>query len=191
MPHNQRVPLLLSIALLLAASGIFSPSAAAQTNGLVPKGDAGIDSTSQAPPDAHRGTFLSWYEISGINRRLGDQVTLEGSLNLDVPRFDQNNGGGFENSLYQLANLGEREDQTDDSSTQVLTPLPIASAPLQVSSELLAESDSTGAPDVAPPLPNPPNPSDQGWHFGIAPYLWFAGVHADIGGGYPGPRTTD
>src|SRR5882672_7048641 len=181
MPLNWRIPLLLSIALLSAASGIFPPTAEAQTNGLVPKGDARLDSSSQAPPDAHWGTFLGWYEIRGINRRLGDQVTLEGSLNRDVTRFDQNNGGGFENSLYQLHNLGGRQEQTDDSSAQVLAPLPIASAPLQVSSELLAESDSTGAPDVAPPLPNPPNPSDQGWHFGIAPYLWFAGVHGTVG----------
>jgi hypothetical protein len=181
MPLNWRIPLLLSVALLLAASGIFPPTAEAQTNGLVLKGDAGPDWSSQAPPDAHRRTFLSWYEISGINRRLGDQVALEGSLNLDVPRFDQNNGGGFENSFYQLHNLGGREEQTVDSSAQVLAPLPIASAPLQVSSELLAESDSAGAPDAAPPLPNPPKPSGEGWHVAISPYLWFAGVHGTVG----------
>lgn len=181
MPLKWRIPLLLSIALQLATSGIFPPTAEAQTNGLVPKGDAGLDSSSQARPDTHRGTFLSWYEISGVNSRLGDQLNLEGSLNLDVPRFDQNNGGGFENSFYQLANLGGRVDQTDDSSAQVLAPLPIARTPLQVPSELLAESDSAGAPDVAPPLPNPPKPSEAGWHVGISPYLWFAGVHGTVG----------
>ena len=181
MPLNWRIPLLLSIALLSAASGIFPPTAEAQTNGLVPKGDALLDSSSQAPPVAHWGTFLGWYEIGGINKRLGDQVTVEGSLNLDVPRFDQNNGGGFEKSLYQLYDRGGREEQTDDSSEQVLAPLPIASAPLQVSSELRAESDSAGAPDVAPPLPYPSKPSDEGWHVAISPYLWFAGVHGTVG----------
>ena len=181
MPFNWRIPLLLSIALLLAASGIFPRTAEAQTNGLVPKGDVGLDSSSQAPPDAHRSTFLSWYEISRINRRLGDQVNLEGSLNLDVPRFDQNNGGGFEDSFYQLANLGGRVDQTNDSSAQVLAPLPLASAPLQVHSEFLVDFNSPGTPDSGPPLPKPPNPSDQGWHFSISPYLWLPGLHGTLG----------
>jgi hypothetical protein len=179
MLHNWRIPLLLSIALLLAASGIFPPTAEAQTNGLVLKGVAGLDSSSQALPDAHRGTFLSWYEWR--NRGLGDQINPEGSLNLDVPPFGLNSSGGFENSFNQLANLGEREYQTDDSSTRILTPLPIASAPSQVISELLANSSSPGAPIAAPPLPAPPKPSDEGWHFGIAPYLWFAGVHGTVG----------
>jgi hypothetical protein len=170
---------LCSVASLLAVLGFFSRSAAAQTNGLVPKGDAGLDSSSQEAPLAHRGTFLSWYDVR--NRGLGDQVNSAGSLNLDVPRFDQNNGGGREDSFSQLVNLGESVDQTDDSSTQVLAPLPIASAPSQLASELLAESDSAGAPSAAPPLPDPPKPSDEGWHFGIAPYLWFAGVHGTVG----------
>jgi hypothetical protein len=115
------------------------------------------------------------------NRGLGDQVNPAGSLNFDVPRFDQNNSGGPEDFVFQLVNLGEPVDQTGDSSTQVLSPVPIASAPLQVASELLAESDSAGAPEAAPPLPDPPAPSDAGWHFGIAPYLWFAGVHGTVG----------
>jgi hypothetical protein len=181
MPLKWRIPLLLSIALLLAASGIFPPTVEAQTNGLVPKGDAGLDSSSQAPPDTHRSiSLISWHVINGINRRLGDQVDLEGSLNLDVPRLDRNNGGGFENSFYRLVNLDERVNQRDDSSAQVLAPLPIASTTLQVPSELLTDSDSAGAPDVAPPLPNPPRPS-HGWHVGISPYLWFAGVHGTVG----------
>jgi hypothetical protein len=179
MRHNQRVPLLLSTALVLAISGIFLRAAEAQINRLDPKGDAGLDSGSETYQGAHWNTFLSWYETR--NRGLGDQRNLEWSLNLDVPRFEQNNGGGFENSFYQLVNFGEPVDQTDDSSVQLLAPLLIASAPLQVPSEFLAESDSAGLPDVAPPLPNPPNPSDQGWHVGIAPYLWFAGVHGTVG----------
>ncbi|MGC1417611.1 MAG: hypothetical protein WA817_20140 [Candidatus Acidiferrum sp.] len=46
---------------------------------------------------------------------------------------------------------------------------------------MLADADSPGAPSAAPPLPDPPKPSDEGWHFGIAPYLWFAGVHGTVG----------
>jgi len=179
MPLNWRIPLLLSIALLLAASGIFPPTAGAQANGLVPKGEAGLDSSSQEPPFAHRGTFLSWYEMT--NRDLGDQVNPAGSPNLDVPRFDQNNGGGPEDFFSQLVNLGESVDQTDDSSTQVLARLPIASAPSPVLSLTLVDADSPGAPSAAPPLPDPPKPSDEGWHFGIDPYVWFAGVHGTVG----------
>jgi hypothetical protein len=121
------------------------------------------------------------------NRGRGDQVNPAGSLNLEIPRFDQNNAGGPEDFFSQLVNLGEPVDQTDDSSTQVLAPFPIKRAPLQLASELLAESDSAvaldaaGAPDAPPPLPDPPQPSDEGWHFGIAPYLWFAGVHGTVG----------
>jgi hypothetical protein len=179
MSFNWRVPLLPSIVLLLAASGIFPPTAGAQASGLVPKGDAGLDSSSQEAPLAHRGTFLSWYEVR--NRGLGDQVNPAGSLNFEIPRFGPNNGGGPEDFFSPLVNLGESVDQTDDSSTQVLAPAPIASAPSPVLSAMLADADSPGAPRAAPPLPDPPKPSDEGWHFGIAPYLWFAGVHGTVG----------
>jgi hypothetical protein len=175
MPLNWKIPLLLSTASLLAASGIFLPTAGAQANGLVPKRDAVLDSSSQVPPFAHRGTFFSWYEIR--NRGLEDQVNPAGSLNLDVPRFDPNDSDDSE----QRVNLAEHADQTDDSSTQVLAPLPIASAPSLVLSATRVDADSRGAPSAAPPLPDPPKSSDEGWHFGIAPYLWFAGVHGTVG----------
>ena len=170
---------LCSVASLLAVIGLFSRTAAAQANGLVPMGDAGLDSSSQEAPLAHRGTFLSWYEMR--NRGIGDQVNPAGSLNLDVPRFDQNNGGDPEDFFSPLVHLGESVEQTGDSSTQVLAPVPIASAPSPVLSAMLADADSPGAPSAAPPLPDPPKPSDEGWHFGIAPYLWFAGVHGTVG----------
>jgi len=167
------------VASLLAVLGLFSRTAGAQTNGLVPKADAGLASSSQEAPLAHRGTFLSWYEMR--NRDLGDQVNPAGSLNLDVPRFDSSNSGGFADSFFQLVNLDERVDQTDDSSTQVLAPLPQSSAPSPVLSAMLVDTDSPGAPSAAPPLPESPKPSDDGWHLGIAPYLWFAGVHGTVG----------
>jgi hypothetical protein len=179
MPLNRRVPLLLSVALLLAVSSNLTRTAEARINGLDLKGDAGFDSGSEMYQGGHPSTFLSWYETK--NRGLGDQFNLEGSRDFDVPRFDPNDGRGFENSFYQLSNLGGREDQTDDSSTQVLAPLPITSAASQPLSALRIDANSPGAPSAAPPLPAPPKPSDEGWHFGIAPYLWFAGVHGTVG----------
>jgi len=181
MPYNSRVPSLLSIALLLAFLGSFPRVAEAQINGPGPKGNAGPDLCSQVPPEAHGASFLDCLEISRFGERHWGNVNHERNLNLDSPRFDRNNGGGFEDSFFQLVNLDERVKDSDDSSAQVLTPLPIASAPSQVPFELLVESDSPGAPHTAPPLPKSPNPSDQGWHFAISPYLWFAGVHGTVG----------
>jgi hypothetical protein len=179
MPHIRRVPLLLSIAVLLAASGIFPRSAEAQINGFDLKCDSGIDSGSQTYAGAGRGTFLSRHEMR--IRRVGDQANPEESLTPDVPRSAPNECDCFEDSLFQLVNLDERVDQTDDSSTQVLAPLPQSSAPPQVLSAMLLDADSPEAPKAAPPLLDPPKPSDEGWHFGIAPYLWFAGVHGTVG----------
>jgi hypothetical protein len=34
---------------------------------------------------------------------------------------------------------------------------------------------------AALPLPKPPDPSEQGWHVAISPYLWFAGLHGTVG----------
>jgi hypothetical protein len=84
-------------------------------------------------------------------------------------------------AVVQLVNLDGRVVQTDDASTQVLDPLPQSSAPPQVLSAMLVDTDSPGAPSAAPPLPDPTKPSGEGWHFGIAPYLWFAGVHGTVG----------
>src|SRR5260370_21616367 len=153
MPYNSRVPSLHSIALLLAVVGCFQRVAEAQINGPGAKGNAGPDLCSQVPPEAHGASFLDCLEISRFGERHWGNVNPERNLNLDSPRFDRNNGGGFEGSFFQLVNLDERVGQTDDSSAQVLTPLPIASAPSQVPSELLVESDSPGTPDTAPPLP--------------------------------------
>jgi hypothetical protein len=179
MPHIRRVPLLLSIGVLLAASGIFPRSAEAQINGLDLECDAGVDSGSQTYPGAGRGKFLSWHEMR--IRRVGDPANSEESLTPDVPRSAANKCDCFEDSLFQLVNFDERVDQTDDSSTQVLAPLPQSSAPPQVLSAMLADTGSPRAPSAAPPLPNPPKPSEAGWHVGISPYLWFAGVHGTVG----------
>jgi hypothetical protein len=179
MLHTRRVPLLLSIAVLLAASGIFPRSAAGQINGLDLECDAGVDSGSQTYPGAGRGTFLSGHEMR--IRRVGDQANPEESLTPDVPRSAPNKCDCFEDSFFQLVNLEERVDQTDDSTTQVLAPLAQSSTPPQVLSATLVDTDSPEAPSAAPPLPDPPKPSDEGWHFGVAPYLWFAGVHGTVG----------
>jgi len=181
MSLNWRVWPLFLVALLLTVSGILPQTAVAQVSEPEFKGDADFDSGSQVPPGPHLDIFLSRYQMSEINRRLRYQISPEGSFNLDVLRFDAMNSGGFEDSYFQLVNLGEHVDQTGDSSTQVLAPLPIASAPSQVLHELPVDSDSSGTPDAAPPLPNPPQPSDAGWHLSISPYLWLPGLHGTIG----------
>jgi hypothetical protein len=180
MTLNWRVDLLFSVALLLTISAILPRTAEAQINGSDPKGNAGPVLCSQAPPDSRGAGLPNCFEISRSGEPLGGNAKPEGSHNLEVPRFDQNTGP-FGDSNSQPVNLGERVYQTDDSSTQILAPLPIGSAPSQVPTELLVESDSPGAPDTVPPLPNPSNSSDQGWHIAIAPYLWFAGVHGTVG----------
>jgi hypothetical protein len=57
-------------------------AANAQLNGVHVKGDAGLDSGSQAPPGAYWGTFFYWYDTSRINNRSGDQINANGSLNI-------------------------------------------------------------------------------------------------------------
>jgi hypothetical protein len=52
----------------------------AQLNGLHIKGDAGLDSGSQAPPGAYWGTFFYWYDTGRINNGSGDQINANGSL---------------------------------------------------------------------------------------------------------------
>jgi hypothetical protein len=64
---------------------------------------------------------------------------------------------------------------------QALAPLPTASAPSQVVHELLEDSMSPVVPDAVSPLPDPPQPSDQGWRVSISPYLWLPGLHGTIG----------
>jgi hypothetical protein len=172
---------LFSAALLLIVSGLFSRTATAQLNELDPKAKAGLASSSQAPPDRPRASFINCLDIRRINNRLLDQVNPAGSPNPNVSRFHPNDCDDFEYSYLQRVNFAEHADQTDDSSTQVLAPLPIASAPSQVLSAMLVDTDAPGAPRATPPLPDPPKSSDEGWHFGIAPYLWFAGVHGTVG----------
>ncbi|MCX6631633.1 MAG: transporter [Candidatus Solibacter sp.] len=61
---------------MLAAAG----TAHAQLNGLHLKGDAGLDSGSQAPPGAYWGTLFYLYNTSRINNQSGTQVNTAGSL---------------------------------------------------------------------------------------------------------------
>jgi hypothetical protein len=179
MPLNWRARLLFLVALLLIISGIVPQNAEAQINGLYGE-NAGLDWGSQALPRAHRCPPLDRYEIGGINKCFGDQINPATGLNFDIPRFNQNTGSGFGDSYFQLVNLDKRVDQTHAFSPQILAPLSVAGAPSQVTSELLVDSSSPGVPS-APPLPSPPQPSDQGWHFSISPYLWLPGLHGTLG----------
>src|SRR5260370_18849755 len=104
MPYNSRVPSLLSIALLLAFLGSFPRVAEAQINGPDPRGNAGPDLCSQVPPEAHGASFLDCLEISRFGERHWGNVNHERNLDLDSPRFDRNNVGAFEESLFQPAN---------------------------------------------------------------------------------------
>ena len=74
----MQTPFWFFLVVMLSAVG----TAHAQLNGLHLKGDAGLDSGSQAPPGAYWGTVFYWYDTSRINNQFGDQVNATGSLNL-------------------------------------------------------------------------------------------------------------
>ncbi|HKV60767.1 MAG TPA: hypothetical protein VJO16_02555 [Candidatus Acidoferrum sp.] len=148
-----------SVALLLTVPGLISQTAKAQLNELVPEAKEGLASCSQVPPNAPGASLLT-------------------CLDLEIPRFALKNSAY---AFFELVNLDQRVDQTDDRSTDVLASLPHADAPSQILSVVRVDADSPGTPSAAPPQPDPPNPSDGGWHFGIAPYLWFAGIHGTVG----------
>jgi hypothetical protein len=181
MPLNRRVWPLFLVALLSAVSGFAPQSAEAQASGPDFKGEIDFDSGSQALPAWHWDTFRDRPQIPKTHRSLVGQVSPELSFNLDVPRFDPNRSGGFEDSDFQLVKLGVRAGQTHDPSSHVLEPLPVASTPSQVLHELIVDPISSGAFDAGSPLPNPPETSDQGWHVSISPYLWLPGLHGTIG----------
>jgi len=65
--------------------------------------------------------------------------------------------------------------------TRSRSPLPTASASSYAFHELLEDSKSPGVSDPVSHLPDPPQPSDQGWHVSISPYLWLPGLHGTIG----------
>jgi hypothetical protein len=181
MPLNWRVWPPFLVALLLTVSGIVPQTSAAQLSLPDFNEDLGFDSGSQALPDPNGRICLNRYQIREINGSLAHQLSLEGSANLDASGFDGIDSGGLEGFYLQLFNLGEQMVQTDDSSMQVLAPLPTASAPSQVFHELLEDSKSPVVPDAVSPLTDPPQPSDQGWHVSISPYLWLPGLHGTIG----------
>jgi hypothetical protein len=181
MPLNWRVWRPFLVALLLTVSGILPQTVAAQVSGPDFNEDLGFDSGSQALPESHWDISLNRYQIREINGSLAYQLSLEGSPIVDAPGFDGIDSGGLEDFCLQLFNLGEHLVQTDDSSMQVLAPLPTASAPSQGSRELLGDSRSPVVPDAVSPLPDPPQPSDLGWHVSISPYLWLPGLHGTVG----------
>src|SRR5258708_4898718 len=142
MPLNWRVWPLLLVALLLTVSGIVPQTAAAQLSKSDFNEDLDFDSGSQAFPDSHWDICLSRHQIREINGRLGSQISLAGSPNLDAPGFDRIDTSSLEDPYPQLFNLGEHIAQTDDGSKQALAPLPTASAPSQAFHELLEDSKS-------------------------------------------------
>jgi hypothetical protein len=181
MSFNRRVWPLFLVALLSAFAGFAPQSAEAQVIGPDSKGDVGFDSVSLALPGWDWDTFRERHEIAKTHMRLVGQVNLELTFNLDVPRFYPNRSSGFDNSDFQLVKLNELAGQTDDPSLQLLAPQPVLSTPSQVFHGLLEDSKSPAGPNAGSALPNPQQPSDQGWHASISPYLWLPGLHGTIG----------
>jgi hypothetical protein len=59
--------------------------------------------------------------------------------------------------------------------------LPNASGQSKGSSTMLADANSSDPPAATPAPPSSTEPSDQGWHVAVSPYLWFAGVNGTAG----------
>ena len=72
-----RVSLLVPIVML-----VMVVAAHAQLSGLHIKGDAGLDSGTQAPPGAYYGSLIYSYDTNRINNQFGTQVNTTG--NVDV-----------------------------------------------------------------------------------------------------------
>src|SRR5260370_41969731 len=106
MPLNWRVWPLLPVALLLTVSGIVPQTIAAQLSRPDFNEDLDFDSGSQAFPDPHWDICLSRHQIREINGRLGYQISLAGSPNLDAPGFDGIDRSGLEEPDPTLFNCG-------------------------------------------------------------------------------------
>src|SRR5882757_1670600 len=181
MPLNWRVWPLLLIAMMLIVSGIVPQTVAAQLSSPAFHEDLGFDPVSQGFPDSHWEFCRSRHQIRENDGRLGCQISFEGSSNLDAPGVDGSDSGGLEGHYPKLFNPGEQVVQTDVGSNQIPAPLPTASASSYAFHELLEDSKSPGVSDPVSHLPDPPQPSDQGWHVSISPYLWLPGLHGTIG----------
>jgi hypothetical protein len=181
MPLNWKVWPLFVIAVMLTVSGNVPQTVAAQLSRPAFHEDLGVDPASQSFPDSHWEFCLNRHQIRENDECLGCQINSGGSSNLDAPEVDRLDSGGLEGHYPKFLNHGEQVVQTDVGSNQVPTPLPIASAPSDDFHELLEDSNSSRDPDAVSPLPDPPQPSDQGWHVSISPYLWLPGLHGTIG----------
>jgi hypothetical protein len=170
MPFNWRAWPLFSAALLLLVSGFVPQNAVAQVSGPDFNGDPGFRADSQPLLGVQKDIPFNLYQINATN-----------SFNLDVPKFDPIVSGRFEDSYPQLVNLAEHVDKRDHSSTPASASLPVASASSQVLPELFADPNSPAVSNSAFPPPSPPDPSDQGWHYSVSPYLWLPGLHGTIG----------
>jgi hypothetical protein len=165
---SWRTRLLFSAVMLLTASRIVAQTPEAQLNGIGLKEDAGLAASPQLPPDPPRNIF-------------GDQINIEEKFRLDVPKFHPISSSSLEDSYPQLVNLGEHVYQPDDSSTRAPAPLIVASTPPPVLPDLFADSGSPAVPGAGLPPQTPSDPSSQGWHFSVSPYLWLPALHGTIG----------
>ena len=145
-----KIPFWVLIVMLSAAG-----TAHAQFNGLHLKGDAGLDSGSQAPLGAYWGTVFYWYDTSRINKKVGDQVNPAGNFNLfaGLPLVSVTTKKKFLGANYVF-----------------ITELPPGRNTQTQSTDKTTSQKTSAVPDGA-------------WHLIVAPYLWFPGVHGTVGFG--------
>lgn len=70
-----------------------------------------------------------------------------------------------------------------------LTTVSMSGQQQSISADTQMQSQSQSSPSSSQPLSNPntsssqppPNPNNDGWHFELSPYIWFAGAHGTVG----------
>ena len=134
-------------------------AAHAQLNGLHIKGDAGLDSGTQAPPGAYYGVLFYLYDTSRINNRFGDQVNAAGSLNLPV-------GAGLISVVTKKTFLG---------ANYGFTVIPLDGLSTSLESPRLTKGSGAGFGDIYI------HPVYLGWHFKPADVVTGFGIYVPTG----------
>ena len=129
---------LLILLILLVTAGTVH----AQLNGLHIKGDAGLDSGTQAPPGAYYGALFYLYDTSRINNQAGDRINSSGSLNLPV-------GAGLISVVTKAKFLG---------ANYGFTVIPLDGLSTSLESPRLSKGSGAGFGDIYI------QPINLGWH---------------------------
>lgn len=110
-----------------------------------------------------------------------DLDAIAPSARPDVPRSGRNAGADYSETNFQSGDFPWNVGPADALSPLGSVPSPNANAHSPVPSEMLAEDTWPEPSEATPALPKPPEPSDQGFHISISPYVWFAGMHGLVG----------